>query len=133
MRQPLLAGGGGQGKKLTEAARRWAKARRAPSGQPAQHVPGSLTHINARLGVAAAEPDEIVVWPELRAGWELFQRFLTQLRHAGMSGAVIGLDYTPILLWLQSQVDDRARRDELLEQVQWCEAGLLAAIAEDTE
>ena len=106
-------------------------ARRAPATTtPAPHVPGSLSHISAQLSAAAPDADEIIVWPELRAGWELFQRFLTQLRHAGMSGAVIGLDYTPLLLWLQAQVADPAERDELLLQVQHCEAGLLEALAE---
>jgi len=73
---------------------------------------------------------EVVIWPEHQEAWELFLRFITQTRTAGMDGRLIGLDYTPLQLWLQDQVDDRARRDELLLQVQWCEIGLLQAAAE---
>ncbi|MGB3068442.1 MAG: DUF1799 domain-containing protein [Ottowia sp.] len=116
-----------------EAARRWANSRRKPQPQAAPDVPGSLAHLSARIGAGESEPDEYYIWPEHEQGWHLFMRFVSQARYAGMAGAFTGLDYTPILIWLGDQIDDRTRRDELFQQLQWCELGLLQSTAETNE
>lgn len=110
------------------------KSRRAPKQQPAQtDGPGSLAHITAKIGLQDADEEEYFIWPEHEKAWGLFLRFITQARYAGMSGVLVGLDYTPIQLWLQDQVEDPAQRNELLQQIQWCELGLLEGTSEMAE
>lgn len=75
--------------------------------------------------------EELYLWPDNVAGWDLFQTVSTQW-NIGLNG-VIGLQYAGVQAAMELTGIPRKQRPALFRDVQVCERATLEALAERRE
>jgi hypothetical protein len=130
---PLLPLGGGQGKKLAQAAAAWAKDLLHHEPPPPETDDRPHRAINlAALGLLTRRPDEgagvVYLWPSNVAAWSAFMGVQTQWR-IGMAGAT-GLDYAGVRADLLTRMDEAQLR-EVWSGIQACERAVLGVWTEE--
>lgn len=133
MPEGVPARGDGEGKKLREAARLWARGELISEHQDAKdraQLDEALAAFGLELEGAPGEKlHPFYLWPEHVQAWRIFTDLFSQWRH-GMAGPT-GLDYAAVLAHLREGLRLPYRKiRRLYAELRAMEAGALAGFAE---
>ena len=121
------------GKKLTDLARLLALRQIHSEGEDAARasevdVAAAALRLAPVWAAAPEAPEEVYLWPENKAVWDLFQSLSTQWNE-GMQGP-LGLRYEAIPIVMRMRRVKRSDEQEMFAKVQLMEAAMLAAWSE---